>query len=195
MRLTKAAVLMTLLTLFVTPRTLAASEVSEAHAIVEVGASQSTVPGVWDFHPTYSVSVLRLDESGQGFGGRVTLLSTPASKHNPVIAPDHATHQLRFMEENPGLDLGAPGPLVHFVEKFHGVGYEEKLLRSLSRRPTTHTVWMLDRVLNSTRDSRARDRLLDALRAAQNHPMVDDQTKKQAARFLARLDSGAQRPH
>ena len=93
---------------------------------------------------------------------------------------------LRFMEENPGLDLGAPGPLVHFVEKFHGVGYEEKLLRSLSRRPTMYTVWMLNRVLNSTKDSRARDHLLDALRAAQNHPMVDDQTRKQASRFLAR---------
>ena len=97
---------------------------------------------------------------------------------------------LRFMEENPELDLGAPGPLVHFVERFHGAGYEDKLLRSLSRRPTVHTVWMLNRVLNGTKESRERDRLIDALRAAQNHPMVDEQTKQQAARFLARLGSG-----
>lgn len=94
---------------------------------------------------------------------------------------------LRFMEENPNLDLGAPGPLVHFVERFYGAGYEDKLLSSLSRRPTTHTVWMLHRVLNGTKGSRERDRLIDALRAAQSHPMADEQTKQQAARFLARL--------
>lgn len=77
MRLTKAAVLMTLLIPFVASRALAGGEASGAHAIVEAGASQSTVPGVWELFPTYSVSVLRLDGAGQGFGGRVTLLPSP----------------------------------------------------------------------------------------------------------------------
>ena len=73
----KAALLLTLLTAFVASSARADGEVSEAHTIVEAGASQSTSPGVWEFHPTYSVSVLRLDESGQGLGGRVTLLLSP----------------------------------------------------------------------------------------------------------------------
>lgn len=27
---------------------------------------------------------------------------------------------LRFMERHPEVDFGTPGPLVHFMEKFHG---------------------------------------------------------------------------
>jgi hypothetical protein len=34
---------------------------------------------------------------------------------------------LRFMEERPGADFGMPGALVHFVERFHSQGYEERL--------------------------------------------------------------------
>jgi len=48
---------------------------------------------------------------------------------------------LRFMEENPALDYGTPGALVHFVETFSG--YDEELYASLARRPTEHTVWMV----------------------------------------------------
>src|SRR5712671_5533785 len=59
---------------------------------------------------------------------------------------------LRFMESNPGLDLGSPGPLVHFVERFYGNGYEQKLIDSLQRKPTPHTVRMLNRVINGTND-------------------------------------------
>ena len=76
----KTAVLMTLLTLFVAPRALAASEVSEAHTVLEASISRGTALGAaWEFHQAYSVSVLRLGESGQGFGARLTLLPPPSS--------------------------------------------------------------------------------------------------------------------
>lgn len=55
---------------------------------------------------------------------------------------------LRFLEEHRDLDLGMPGPLVHYVERFFRKGYEEKLLASLRRAPTPRTVWMLNRLLN-----------------------------------------------
>jgi hypothetical protein len=58
---------------------------------------------------------------------------------------------LRVMENNPDADFGVPGPLVHFLETFYRRGYEEKLLESLSRHPTAHTVWMLNRIINGTK--------------------------------------------
>lgn len=52
------------------------------------------------------------------------------------------------METNPELDYGMPGPVVHFMESYYKNGYEEILLRSVQNMPTSHTVWMLNRVIN-----------------------------------------------
>lgn len=60
----------------------------------------------------------------------------------------------RFIENHPDDDLGSPGPLVHFVEQVPSPGYEEKLVASLRRRPTPHSVWMLNRVLNGLQPDR-----------------------------------------
>src|SRR5215510_14380053 len=55
---------------------------------------------------------------------------------------------LRLMEEHPNFDFGCPGPLAGFVETLYGRGYEDKLRASIRRRPTSHTVWMLNRLIN-----------------------------------------------
>ena len=55
---------------------------------------------------------------------------------------------LHFMEENPKIDYGMPGPLVHFMEKKYKKGYEKLLLESIKRKPTEHTVWMLNEKSN-----------------------------------------------
>jgi hypothetical protein len=47
---------------------------------------------------------------------------------------------LRFMEEHPSVDFGVPGSLVHFVERFYRKGYEEKLVASVRRKPTSITL-------------------------------------------------------
>src|SRR5690242_3477542 len=80
---------------------------------------------------------------------------------------------LLYMEQNPTLDFGTPGPLVHFVERFYGQGYEGKLIDSLCRRPTPHTVWMLNRVINGTKDAGRRIELIGILRAALDNPIAD----------------------
>lgn len=95
---------------------------------------------------------------------------------------------LMFMESNPSVELGSPGPLVHFVEQFHRRGYEEKLLESIERRPTRHTVWMLNRLINGTCDPCIKQRLLEALRAVRR-PGVDPSACDAATRFLERLSS------
>ena len=69
---------------------------------------------------------------------------------------------LMIMEKNPDADFGKPGPLVHFVEKYYQNGYEEKLIESVKRRPTKHTVWMLNRIINGSK-SDSRDYFINIL--------------------------------
>jgi hypothetical protein len=97
---------------------------------------------------------------------------------------------LRFIEEHPQLDLGSPGALVHFVEKFYGHGYEAKLVESLRRRPTAHTAWMLNRVVNGTKVAAERQRFVEVMRQARVHPGIDERTAQQLDHFLERLDGG-----
>ena len=96
---------------------------------------------------------------------------------------------LKFMEEHSTFDFGTPGPLVHYVEKFYGRGYEAELLASIARRPTRHTVWLLNRLINGTKQAADRARLINALRQAESHPAADSEAQHQANHFLQRLSS------
>ena len=91
---------------------------------------------------------------------------------------------LRFVEEHPDLDFGAPGPLVHFVERFYGRGYEAELLTSLARSPTSHTLWMLNRIINGTAEPAQRARLLEVLRSSAEHPSANQIVRETALDFL-----------
>jgi len=93
---------------------------------------------------------------------------------------------LSFIERHPDIDFGSPGPLVHFVERFYGNGYERKLLDSIQRQPTPLTTWMLNRVVNGTKAPSARSALIDAMRAISVHPLADDSTRAAANRFVER---------
>lgn len=94
---------------------------------------------------------------------------------------------LSFLEENPDVDVGSPGPLVHFVEQFSGNKYETKLLESLRRKPTSHTIWMLNRVINGVEDAAQRRTYVKAMSEAMNHPLVDSIARERASRFLDRI--------
>jgi hypothetical protein len=96
---------------------------------------------------------------------------------------------LRFMEENSGIDFGAPGALVHFVERFYRSGYEDKLVESVQRRPTGHTVWMLNRVINGTKIPEVKHRLMAVMEEVRRNPVADQNVVKQVDRFLERLSS------
>jgi len=96
---------------------------------------------------------------------------------------------LEFIEAHPRLDIGAPGPLVHYVESFavkrsYRKRYERELLASLSRRPTASTVWMLNRMINVAKTKKSRELLLDAMRAAGKHPAAGSGARDRAAGFL-----------
>ncbi|WP_314165580.1 hypothetical protein [Lachnoanaerobaculum gingivalis] len=67
------------------------------------------------------------------------------SNHNE---PGSIEALLKLMERHPLTSFGSPGAIAHFVETFYKKGYEEKLITSLKRMPTVHTVWMLHRIIN-----------------------------------------------
>lgn len=91
---------------------------------------------------------------------------------------------LRFMEQHDDVDFGSPGPLVHFVEQFYKNGYEEQLFASLSRKPVSHTITMLHRILNDTHAQKRREKLFEILEAVEVHPDADEFTKERARELL-----------
>ncbi len=94
---------------------------------------------------------------------------------------------LRFIEDHPTIDFGAPGPLAHFVERFFHQGYEERLVESINRKPTAHTIWMLNRVINGTKETDAKQMLIATMESARLSPQADQNTRQMADRFLARI--------
>ena len=90
---------------------------------------------------------------------------------------------LHFMEENPKIDYGMPGPLVHFMEKKYKKGYEKLLLESVKRKPTEHAVWMLNRILNDI-NLENRNIYMDALKEIVKNSKYDEEVRNLAEEFL-----------
>lgn len=82
-----------------------------------------------------------------------------------------------------------PGALVHFVEEFDENDYVEKLIKSISRKPTMLTIWMLNRVINGTQEPARRELLISAMRKAVANPKADAQTLEEINHLLERLAS------
>lgn len=70
-------------------------------------------------------------------------LSNPGELVEPI---------LEIIGENPTVDFGMPGDLVHFVECFYRKGYEELLIASVRKNPTAQNIWMVHRCYNDTKN-------------------------------------------
>lgn len=57
---------------------------------------------------------------------------------------------LEFMGDNPALDYGMPGPIIHFIESFGIDKYIDQLLRLENEKPNVYFSWMLNRIINVT---------------------------------------------
>ncbi|MFN8714871.1 MAG: hypothetical protein ACK5Z2_18635 [Bacteroidota bacterium] len=55
---------------------------------------------------------------------------------------------LELIERSPDIDYGGPGPLAHLMESYYKKGYEELLFKSIERKPTEYTLFLLHRVIN-----------------------------------------------
>ena len=114
-------------------------------------------------------------------------LALEALVENAPAFPGHAEAEaaFAFFERHPGADLGAPGELVHYIERSFP-SYVEALLLSLGRRPVTYTLWMTNRILNGKARDGVRAQLLQALQHAASHPQASDDERRQALEFHAR---------
>lgn len=86
------------------------------------------------------------------------------------------------MERLSESDLGSPGPLVHTLETF--TGYQEELVKSVRRRPTVLSVWMINRILNTDLASDVRRDFMALLRDAEVHPEATSEAREQARDFI-----------
>ena len=90
---------------------------------------------------------------------------------------------LRFMEEHPHIDYGMPGYLTTFVEQFTDGSYEARLVESILRKPTSHTVWMLNRHIKVC-EGADRARFLQLMESVKQNPHADPLAVEQADDFL-----------
>jgi hypothetical protein len=93
------------------------------------------------------------------------------------------------IERFPDAELGTPGPLVHELEAM--AGYEKELRNSIGRQPAPLSIWMVNRILNTTMSWDTREGWLSLLRSVLIHPKADELSRQEAMDFLAHQD---QRP-
>ena len=116
----------------------------------------------------------------EDFGQTFLILEKIKNEENPM---DYFEDLFMFMENNPNIDYGMPGPIVHFMESYYKKGYEDEVLKSVKRKPTQHTVWMLNRVLNDV-NLIGREKYIGVMEESIKRTDVDLETKKEIKGFL-----------
>ena len=86
---------------------------------------------------------------------------------------------LQFIERHPVSDFGMPGEIVHYLESLEG--YEDKLVDSINRRPTLHTVWMINRIKNTGENYEKYTKILNGVLECKD---IEDEIKESVKQFL-----------
>lgn len=110
------------------------------------------------------------------------LVDTLAEAGGPTIS--QIVTILQFMESQPDLDFGTPGPLVHFAESYPDLwAYEAELRQSLRSRAIPHTLWMLNRLINGAREADHKASLIAVLKDLAVNS-ADENVRAEAKVFL-----------
>lgn len=88
---------------------------------------------------------------------------------------------LGFMEKHPFTDFGMPGEIVHYMERFYRHGYEELLMKSIERRPTIHTLFMMNRLINGGGD---REFYMDLLKKVTERTDIEKEIRDVAQEYI-----------
>ena len=89
----------------------------------------------------------------------------------------------RILEKNSDFDFGMPGQIVHTLEKHYKKGLEQELFKSLNRKPTFYTLWMLNRIINGTSDPKEKEGYMEMLKSILKME-IPDYLKKQAQHLI-----------
>ncbi|SFO32770.1 hypothetical protein SAMN05216351_106137 [Pseudobutyrivibrio sp. JW11] len=120
------------------------------------------------------------DVLNEDFEGSEEKLETIIEENDSL---ENVKRILTFMEKHPDVDYGMPGPLVHYIERFFLNGYEELLYDSVKNNPTEHTLWMLNRIINSPKLIN-RDKYLTLMKGIAVSDNVSKQIRSEAKLFL-----------
>lgn len=124
------------------------------------------------------------DVLNEDFEGTEEKLETIIEENDSL---ENVKRILTFMEKHPDVDYGMPGPLVHYIERFFLNGYEELLYDSVKNNPTEHTLWMLNRIINSPKLIN-RDKYLTLMKGIAVSDNVSKQIRNEAKMFLDYLN-------
>jgi hypothetical protein len=126
----------------------------------------------------------RLRDAPPGRDDYVDFLYDLLGEDTEATADDRTfIEAFRFIERNAAANLGTPGPLIHFLERFYP-RYCGHLVESVERQPTSYTLWMLNRVLNGSPSERERADFLALLARVAANSSVDQELREEARDFL-----------
>jgi hypothetical protein len=95
---------------------------------------------------------------------------------------DIVSYLFEWFEMHWDKDLGSPGPFVHFIEEKDD--YREALVTSVCRKPTTHSLWMVNRIMNGMQSGIGKDTWINLLKSVVNNKVSDDCTVKAAEDYI-----------
>jgi hypothetical protein len=79
-----------------------------------------------------------------------------------------------FFENNPDFNFGNSGNLVRILEKFYlEPFYENKLYKSVERKPTEYNLWMLNRLLNTLDEEKKKTGICLLKNGIENHNLSE----------------------
>ncbi len=87
-----------------------------------------------------------------------------------------------FFEQHYDKFLGGPGPFVHFIEE--NDDYREILLESIKNKPTDHTVYMINRILNGPLGKDEKEFWLSILSSVLTNKNADNDAMSSAKEFI-----------
>jgi len=95
---------------------------------------------------------------------------------------------LGVLERNPSFHFGMPGNIVRAIEKYYQQpSYEELIMQSIERVPTEYNLWLLNRLLNSYKADKDKERGVSLLRKI-DAETTDENIKEIVQDFLSDYD-------
>ncbi|MEI3321417.1 MAG: hypothetical protein V8R92_00525 [Eubacterium sp.] len=87
-----------------------------------------------------------------------------------------------FIMDNPDIDYGMPGPIVHFIEKYPIDYYISLLLKTIEQKPNDTLLWMLNRITNVS-DGSKKEKYIEIFKYTIERKDIDEMTRDAAIRF------------
>lgn len=92
----------------------------------------------------------------------------------------------KLIEQNEDIDygLGAPGDIGHFLESFYNKGYEKYLLDSITRKPSSYSVFLLQRIIRDDNNNH-RTKYISLLRNLALDKNLDEELREEIMATLS----------